>query len=337
MSDKNSNQYAISANDVINAAARINVNCTPLIMFEEVNSISDRTVYFKCECMQKSGSFKFRGASNAIALLDATKSTAGVTTHSSGNHADALALAAMIKNIPAIIIMPSNAPLIKRRAVEGYGAKVILCEPTQIARELAAKKVVDETGAEFIHPSEDPRVIAGQGTMALELLDQIKEIDGGTLDAVIVPIGGGGMISGITIALKERHPHIRIIGAEPLVANDAYRSKQSGILQGHENGTTPKTIADGLKTTLGVNTFPIVKDLVDEIICVSEAQISYALRFVYEKMKLAIEPSAAVGVAALLSENLSRTTRPELKRIGVILCGGNIDLNDLPSLLGFDN
>lgn len=326
--------YAITADDVEQARDRIKVLKTPLLSFLDFNERTGRTLFFKCELMQRSGSFKFRGASNAIALLDVTKTAFGVTTHSSGNHAAALALAAKIQGIPAIIVMPSNAPLIKRNAVESYGAKVISCEPTQAAREAAAKNVVDETGAEFIHPSEDPRVIAGQGTMALELIEQVKEIDGGVLDAVIVPVGGGGMISGIAIALKACNPLIRIIGAEPLAANDAFRSKQTGEWQGHLNGVTPKTIADGLKTTLGPNTYPIVRDFVDEIICVSESQIASALRTVYETMKLAIEPSAAVGVAALLSEELSLVSRPHLKRIGIILCGGNIDLSELPALLG---
>jgi len=330
--------YAISATDVEKARERINVVRTPVLSFLELNErTGGREVFFKCELMQRSGSFKFRGASNAIALLNDVTGTSGVTTHSSGNHAAALALAAKIRGIPATIVMPSNAPTTKRNAVKSYGAKIISCEPTQAAREAAAKNVVDETGAEFIHPSEDPRVIAGQGTMALELIEQVKEIDGGSLDAIIVPVGGGGMISGIAIALKASNPHIRVIGAEPFAANDAFRSKQTGEWQGHLNGVTPKTIADGLKTTLGPNTFPIVRDLVDEIICVTEPQIASALKLVYETMKLAIEPSAAVGVAALLSEELSFISRPNIKRVGVILCGGNLDLVELPLLLGEKN
>jgi cysteine synthase len=323
------------------------------------DALARREVLFKCELMQRTGSFKLRGACNAVALaLDAAPSGAPplqVTTHSSGNHAAALACAAALRGVEATIVMPSNAPAVKRRAVEGFGAAIISCEPTQAAREAAAQRVVDETGAVFVHPSEDRSVIAGQGTVALELLEQVAELvhgasherkgegsdvhkgEGGLplLDAVIVPVGGGGLVSGIATLLKARDPRIRVIAAEPLAANDAFRSKASGRLEGHAGGpgSSPATMADGLKTTLGPNTFPIVRDLVDEIVCVSEAEISAALRVCYEQLKLAVEPSAAVGVAALLSAALGPAARPELRRVAVILCGGNVDLDTLPALL----
>jgi threonine dehydratase len=300
--------------------------------------------------MQRTGSFKFRGACNAVAVALGGADGAGgaapavrVTTHSSGNHAAALACAAALRGVEATIVMPSNAPAVKRRAVEGFGAAIVSCEPTQAAREAAAQRVVDETGAVFVHPSEDRSVIAGQGTVALELLEQVAELAPGAaaaadrplLDAVIVPVGGGGLVSGIATLIKARDPRIRVIAAEPLAANDAFRSKASGRLEGHAGGpgSAPATMADGLKTTLGPNTFPIVRDLVDEIVCVSEAEISAALRVCYEQLKLAVEPSAAVGVAALLSAALGPAARPELRRVAVILCGGNVDLDTLPALL----
>jgi len=341
--------YAIRAADVEAAARRIAGTAvrTPLLGSPAFDALARREVLFKCELMQRTGSFKLRGACNAVALaLDAAPSGAPplqVTTHSSGNHAAALACAAALRGVRATIVMPSNAPAVKRRAVEGFGAAVLECAPTQAAREAAARRVVDETGALFVHPSEDPAVIAGQGTVALELLEQVAELLAGTtdgdgaarplLDAVIVPVGGGGLVSGIATLIKARDPRIRVIAAEPLAAADAFRSKAAGRLEGHPGGAAPATMADGLKTTLGPNTWPIVRDLVDEIVCVSEAQISAALRVVYEHLKLAIEPSAAVGVAALLSAELGTEARPELRRVAVILCGGNIDLATLPALL----
>ena len=349
-----SSAHCVSIDDIRTAATRLRslVVRTPVLTFDAFDALSSaapRRAFFKCELFQGSGSFKLRGASNAVASLlaeDAARVAAGgVVTHSSGNHGAALALAARKCGVPAAVVMPSNAPAVKRRAVESYGAAVVTCEPTQAAREAAASRVVEERGAAFVHPSEDPRVIAGQGTIALELLEQLEELRRAAgaawgadtskppVDAVLVPVGGGGMLSGIAVALKALDPRILVIGAEPLAANDAYRSKQLGELQGHAGGLAPTTIADGLKTTLGPNTFPIVRDLVDEIVCVSEADIAAALRTVYEVLKLAIEPSAAVGVAALLSDELSPARRPELVRVAVVLCGGNVDLGSLPALL----
>jgi threonine dehydratase len=349
-------EHCITIEEVRAAATRLRplITRTPVLSFDAFDSlaaVSPRRAFFKCELFQGSGSFKLRGASNAVASLmsedPARGAAGGVVTHSSGNHGAALALAARKCGVPAVVVMPSNAPAVKRRAVESYGAAVVACEPTQAAREAAARRVVEERGAVFVHPSEDPRVIAGQGTIALELLEQLEELrraagaawGGGDadaappVDAVLVPVGGGGMLSGIAVALKALDPRIRVIGAEPLTANDAFRSKQLGELQGHAGGLAPTTIADGLKTTLGPNTFPVVRDLVDEIVCVSEAEIAAALRTVYEVLKLAIEPSAAVGVAALLSEELSSARRPELVRVAVVLCGGNVDLDTLTALM----
>lgn len=321
-----------------------------------------RQLFFKVEAFQKSGSFKARGACNAVCQLP--DGCTSVSTHSSGNHAQALALAAQLKGVKAHIVMPSNAPALKRKAVEGYGARVIECAPTQAAREATAAAVTAETGSTFVHPSEDPRVIAGQGTIALELIPQVAELigmplpaaaasssssasssaeagadadgaadaddgDGGpVLDAIVVPIGGGGMTSGIAVAAKGLDPRIRIIAAEPAAADDAARSKAAGCIQG--NATTA-TIADGLKTTLGPNTWPVVRDLVERVVTVSEAEIVAAMRLVYERMKIAIEPSAAVGVAAVLySPQFASEELRGLKRVGVILCGGNADVEALP-------
>jgi threonine dehydratase len=359
--------HVIEASDIHAAAKRVQkfVHATPIVTcvkFDEwasngAASPACRRAFFKCENFQKSGSFKARGASNAVMSLDDTAAAKGVCTHSSGNHAQALAVAAKQRGIPAYIVMPRNAPTIKKDAVKEYGGIVIECEPTQAAREAAATKVAEETGARFVHPSEDPLVIAGQGTMALELLAQIRELvssaggsdDGPVVDAIIVPIGGGGMTCGIAVAAHSIDPRIRIIAAEPAEANDASLSKAAGKLEGHS--TPPTTIADGLKTTLGTlfmrtgkyqphgirhdqmhaagpHTWPIVRDRVERVICVSEAEIKSAMKAVYERMKLVIEPSAAVGVAVLLSAEFK--SLPGIRRVGVVLCGGNVDLATLP-------
>lgn len=338
------------------ALIRPYVHRTPLLGCTSISSLSSQatglptTLAFKCELFQRSGSFKMRGAMNAVLSLPSESASLGVCTHSSGNHAQALALAASTFGCPSHIVMPSNSPSVKKEATLGYGAAVIECEPTQAAREGAAKEVASRTGATFIHPSENPHVIAGQGTLVLELLQQAEEVFGpaplsppqfAPLDVLIVPVGGGGLISGCALALQTMSgsPHLPIIiGAEPAEAADAYRSKKSGVLQGHTSGP-PSTIADGLKTTLGPNTWPIVRDFVDEIITVSEEEIKCALRLVYERAKLAIEPSAAVGVAVATSPALGVALRALLPsttlvsveaserklRVAIVLCGGNSD------------
>jgi len=236
-------------------------------------------------------------------------------THSSGNHAQAVALAAHMRGIPATIVMPSTSPAVKQRAVAGYGARIVLCEPTLAAREIDAAKVIDETGATLIHAYNEPRVIAGQGTVALEILAQVPD-----LDTLVTPVGGGGLLSGTAIAAKALQPDIQVFAGEPSGADDAARSKDAGrlILQ-----TEPNTIADGLLTSLGSNTWPIVRDLVDGIVVVEDAQIRQAMRLIWERMKLVIEPSAAVGLAAVLSGHVPGS------RVALVLTGGNLDLDPM--------
>jgi threonine dehydratase/serine racemase len=322
--------YAICLADVQAAALRIkaHVHVTPVMTCSALDELAGRSLFCKCELFQRGGSFKIRGATNAVMSLSDEAAARGVTTHSSGNHAQAIALAAKARGIGAKIVMPSNAPAVKKRAVLGYGAEVIECESTGAARQAAADLVVAETGAYFVHPSNNPTVMAGQGTIALELLEQVAD-----LDAVIVPIGGGGMMSGIVTAVKGLNPSIKVYAAEPAGAADAYRSKEGGVLVGHPPGG-PSTIADGLRTTLGTNTFPIVRDLVDEIFLVEEEEIVAAMRLVWERMKLCIEPSAAVGVAVALSAAFKALPLDGPDgcgaRVGVILCGGNTNLDALP-------
>ncbi|MDQ3036775.1 MAG: pyridoxal-phosphate dependent enzyme [Myxococcota bacterium] len=293
---------------------------TPVLTSSTMDALSGRALFFKCEIFQRVGAFKFRGACNAVQKLDDATAARGVVTHSSGNHAQALALAAKLRGIPAHVVMPTSAPAIKREAVLGYGARVIPCEPTLAAREETAARVVAETGGTLIPPYDHPDVIAGQGTIALELLEDVPD-----LDAIVVPIGGGGMISGIALAMREAAPHVRVIAAEPAGADDAARSKRGGVLVPQ---TGPKTIADGLLTSLGALTWPVVRDVVERVVTVDEPAIARSMRLVFERMKLVVEPSAAVGVAVALSGELP----PELRRVAVVLCGGNVDLDRLPWL-----
>lgn len=293
---------------------------TPVLTSSTLDGMAGRRLVFKCELFQKVGAFKFRGACNAVMRLDDDVAARGVVTHSSGNHAQALALAAKLRGIPADIVMPDNSPRVKVAAVEGYGARIHFCAPTQAARETMADELVRRTGGALIPPYDHPDVIAGQGTIALELLDDEPE-----LDAIIVPVGGGGMISGVTIAAKALRPGIAVIGAEPAGADDAARGKRSGTRQ---PPPAAATIADGLRTGLGDLTWPVVRDLVDDVYTVDEPEIVSAMRTVWERMKLVIEPSAAVGVAVALSRAFR--DRPGPERVGVILCGGNVDLDALP-------
>jgi threonine dehydratase len=315
-------RYAADLAAIRAAAQRIapHAHRTPVMTSRTMDELSGRSLFFKCETFQRVGAFKFRGACNAVTRLDDHVAARGVATHSSGNHAQALALAAKLRGIPAHVVMPTSAPAIKREAVLGYGANVIPCEPTLAAREATAARVVAETGATLIPPYDHPDVIAGQGTIALELLEDVPD-----LDAIVVPVGGGGMISGIALAARELAPRVRVIGAEPLGADDAARSKASGALIPQ---TGPKTIADGLLTSLGSLTWPVVRDVVDRIVTVDEDAIVAAMRLVYERMKLVIEPSAAVGVAVALHG----LRDVDAERVGVVLCGGNVDLDRLPWL-----
>ncbi|GAB5029711.1 serine racemase [Nannochloropsis oceanica] len=292
-------------------------------------SVTHRELFFKCELFQKTGSFKVRGALNAVAHLPPT--VTDVVTHSSGNHAQALAWAARAKGLNAHIVMPRTAPAVKVKAVKGYGGKVYLCEPTVEARWAMAAELVGSTGGALVHPSDDYNVMAGQGTVALEFLEQVKEETGGEeLDALIIPIGGGGLLGGMAVAAKTMRPDIKIIGAEPAVVDDAARSKATGVLCLHPT-PPPRSIADGLLTVLGKKTFPIVSsDKVDAILTVSEREIARAMRLVYERMKLVIEPSAGVGVAVALScKKLNAVLGMECRRVGIVLCGGNVDISEM--------
>ncbi len=291
---------------------------TPVQTCRSLDSITGAELFFKCENFQKAGAFKFRGACNAVFSLSEDETSRGVATYSSGNYAAALALAARLREIPAYVVMPLNAPEIKRAAVESYGAEITPYEPTVETRESTLAAVVETTGATFIHPSHDPRVIAGQGTAALELLEQVPE-----LDLVLAPVGGGGLLSGTAVAVAELSSSSRVIGAEPSNADDAYRSLQAGYIIPSKN---PQTIADGLRSSLGDLTFAIIKERVERIITVSEEAIVRAMRLVWERMKIIIEPSAAVAVAVVLESDLD----VQGKRVGIILSGGNVDLERLP-------
>jgi threonine dehydratase/serine racemase len=285
-----------------------------------LDRLAGRSLFFKGEHLQKAGAFKFRGACNAVLGLSAEAARRGVVTHSSGNHAQALALAASLRGIPAHIVMPSNASPVKRRAVEGYGGRVIECAPTLAAREATAAAVLAETGGVLVPPYNSPDVIAGQGTVALELLEQVSG-----LDTLVAPIGGGGLVSGLCIAAKGLDPSLRIIAAEPAGADDAARSKAAGKLIPQ---TAPRTIADGLLTSLGDLTWPIVRDQVERVVTVTEEEIVAAMRLAWERAKLLIEPSTAVAVAAVLSEAFQALDG--VRRVGVILSGGNANLDSLP-------
>ena len=314
--------YAADLDSIRAAQRRIDpfIRRTPVLTSATLDAMSGRRLWFKCELFQRTGSFKFRGATNAVRMLDDAAAAGGVVTHSSGNHAQALALAAKMRGIPAHVVMPSISAEIKKAAVRGYGASIVECDPTIAAREATAARVIAETGGTMIPPYNHPDVIAGQGTVALELLDECPQ-----LDAIVVPLGGGGMISGIAIAAKALNPSIRIIGAEPELAGDAAQSKRTGSI---EPQMPPVTIADGLRGTLGPLTFPVVRDLVDEIVLVSEADIAAHMRLVWERMKLTIEPSAAVGVAVACGDWMRR--QKDHADVGVVLCGGNVDLSSLP-------
>ncbi|CEP14966.1 hypothetical protein [Parasitella parasitica] len=315
----------ISIDNIIQASERIQVHRTPIQTCTALNELASVQgapieLFFKCELLQKTGSFKFRGASNAVALLSDQEAANGVVTHSSGNHAQALALAAKNRGIPAYIVMPTTTPDIKRAAVLGFGATVIECQPIQSVREETAEKVKLETGATLIHPFNNPHVIAGQGTIALELLSQVED-----LDAILIPVGGGGMLTGCAIAAKALKPGIKVFAAEPAAVNDTYRSfktKQRAV-----NGVA-KSVADGLLTNIGDIAYAGIEENVNDVFTVSEKEIINAMELVWNRMKLCIEPSAAVGVAVTLyNQDFKQVVKKEgIKRIGVVLCGGNVDL-----------
>jgi len=291
---------------------------TPIITNESLNQKVGTQVYFKCENMQKVGAFKFRGACNAVYSLNEEEAKHGVCTHSSGNHAQALALAAKMRGIPAYIVMPNNAPQVKKDAVAGYNGQITFCEPTLEARESTLERIKLDTGATMVHPYNDEHVIAGQGTATLELLKSIPD-----LDVVITPVGGGGLLSGTSIAAKGLKPSIRVIAAEPEMADDAFRSMKEGKIIPSRD---PKTIADGLLTSLGTLTFPIIQQNVEQIVTVSEQGIINSMKFIWERAKIIVEPSAAVPIAVLWEKKIDLSGL----KVGIILSGGNVDLNKLP-------
>lgn len=314
--------YAANLNAVRAAARRLDgvAHRTPVATCATLDRFAGRHLFFKCEHLQRVGAFKFRGAWNAVAQLSAAAAARGVVTHSSGNHAQAVALAAKLRGIAAHIVMPTTASGVKRRAVEEYGGHVIDCLPTLEARESTAAAALAETGGTLIPPYDHPDIIAGQGTAALELLDQVSQ-----LDAIVVPVGGGGLLAGSCIAARALQPSVRMFAAEPAGADDAARSMAAGMLIPQ---TAPHTIADGLLTSLGAHTWPIIRDHVERVITVSDEQIIAAMRLAWERAKLLIEPSAAVALAAVLSDELNGLTR--IERVGVMLSGGNVDLDHLP-------
>jgi threonine dehydratase len=293
---------------------------TPLLSSPFLDEIAGRRVLVKPECLQHTGSFKFRGAMNAVLSLSDDEKKSGVATHSSGNHAAALALAAKKRGIKAYVVMPRTAPEIKKRAVFSYGAEVVFCEPTLEARETTLRRLVLEKGAIFIHPYDNYSVIAGQATAAKELLEETKD-----LDFILAPVGGGGLLSGTALAAKFYGPAVEVLGAEPEGADDAYRSLRDGKIY---PSISPETIADGLLTSLSERTFGIISKEVTGILTVKEESIVSSMRFIWERMKVIVEPSSAVPLAAVF-ENRELF---EGKRIGIILSGGNVDLDHLPWL-----
>lgn len=296
------------------------VHRTPVLTSQSLDSLSDARLYFKCENLQNMGAFKARGATNAVFALSDAEARNGVATHSSGNHAAALARAAKLRGIPAYIVMPNNSPKAKQASVSRYGGKIVFCEPTLQARESGVQRLIAETGATLIHPYDDLRVMAGQATTAVELLEDVPD-----LDLILSPVSGGGLLSGISVAAKTMKPAIRVIGVEPAGADDAYRSFRSGKIEPMVN---PQTIADGLRSALGQKPFAEIRRHVDDIVTVSEEAIVASMRQIWEVMKLIVEPSGAVAYAGVFA----RRFPIEGRKIGIVLSGGNLDLDRLPWL-----
>lgn len=294
------------------------IHRTPVLSSRLINELMGAEVFFKCENFQRGGAYKMRGATNAILQLSEEERSKGVVTHSSGNFAQAVSLGAQSLGVAAHIVMPNSAPEVKKMGVKQYEGIIYECEPTLEARQAMADRIANETGATFLHPSNDPEVIIGQGTAAMELLD-----DHAGLNAIFCPVGGGGLIAGSALAALYFGNDCKVYGGEPFEADDAYRSLQSGKIESNE---TTNTIADGLKTTLGANNFPIIKEHVTAIIRVTEEEIVSAMRLIWERMKIIVEPSSAVALAALLrnKENFKG------QKVGIVISGGNVDLGDLP-------
>ena len=313
----------LTLTDIRAAHARIadKIHRTPVLTSATLDALCGAQLFFKCENFQKIGAFKARGATNAVFALTDAEAANGVATHSSGNHAAALARAARLRGIPAHIVMPSNAPKTKIESVRRNGGIIVFCEPTLVAREAACAKIIAETGARLVHPFDDYAVMAGQGTATLELLEQAAE-----LDLIIVPVGGGGLLCGTAVAAKGARPGIRVIAAEPAGADDAARSFAAGRIIPLEKAST---VADGLRTSLGERNFPLIRQHVDEVVTVSEESIVAAMRRIWEVLKIIIEPSCAVPYAAIMEQKIDVSG----KRVGIILTGGNVDLDALPWLV----
>ncbi|XP_009093109.4 serine racemase [Serinus canaria] len=303
------------------------IHRTPLLTCAGLDRMAGRRLLFKCELLQKTGSFKIRGALNAVRSLVEERQRTGrelpraVVTHSSGNHGQALACAAQAEGIPAYIVVPRIAPQCKQDAIRAYGATLVPCDPSDKSRAETASSVVQETGGVLVHPNQELAVIAGQGTIALEVLEQAPQVN-----AVVVPVGGGGMVAGIAVAIKALRPDVKVFAAEPSNVDDCYQSKVRGELT--PNLHPRDTIADAVKTSIGPNTWPIIRDLVDDVLTVSEEEIKRATWLVWERMKLLIEPTAGVGLAAVLSEQFQAVPQ-DVQNVCIVLCGGNVDLRSL--------
>ncbi|MDR6266491.1 beta-hydroxyaspartate dehydratase BhcB [Roseobacter sp. N2S] len=318
--------YIPNYDDMLAAHERVkpHIHCTPVLTSAYINALAGCEIFFKCENFQKAGAFKVRGASNAVFGLSDAEAQNGVCTHSSGNHALSLSYAAGRRGIPCNVVMPRTAPEAKKAAVRGYGGTITECEPSTSSREEVFAQVQARTGGNFVHPYNDPRVIAGQGTCSRELLEQMQDF-GGPLDMVVAPIGGGGMISGTCLTLSHLAPEVRVIAAEPEQADDAYRSFKAGHIIADD---APDTVADGLKVPLKDLTWHFVKNHVSDILTASDPEIVESMKLIWQRMKIVVEPSSAVPLATILKN-------PDVfakKRVGVILTGGNVDLAKLPWL-----
>jgi threonine dehydratase len=309
--------------EIEDAATRIAnfVHRTPIMTCKSIDEIAGCEIFFKCENLQKVGAFKMRGASNAVLQLTPGQKAKGVATHSSGNHAQALALSAKMAGCKAYIVMPSNAPAVKKAAVEGYGATIIECEPTLKARESNLARVVKETGATFIHPYDNYSIIAGQATAAKEVFEEIQN-----LDIIMCPVGGGGLLAGTCLSASHFSPETKIYAAEPTGANDAWQSLSSGTLVPSVN---PQTIADGLLTSLGKRNWPIIQKHTSDILLADDLEISSAMQLIWERSKLIVEPSGAVPLAAVLANKKLFSG----KKIAIILSGGNVGLHDINDII----
>lgn len=322
MSDPSSPHRLPGREDLDAASARVSARAhrTPILRSSTLDACCQAEMHLKCENFQKIGAFKFRGATNAVGMLTEAELARGVVTHSSGNHAQALAMAARDRGTHATIVMPENSAAVKQAAVRGYGATIVHCRPTTEDREATLERIRTRDGSVLVHPFDDWGIICGQGTAVRELVE-----DAGPFDVILAPVGGGGLLAGTALTCHHLAPDTRVIGAEPRAADDAKRSLDAGSIQASGD---PKTLADGLRTGLGERTFAVIKRYVDDIILVDEAEIVTAMRMIWERMKIVIEPSAAVPIAALLSDRLDVAGQ----RVGVIVSGGNVDLEQLPWL-----